>query len=62
MCYWNGKKSDSAILLNQDDNISSQGYAQIKEAIRALTKDIILQPFISGHGFRISNITADDVG
>ena len=38
------KYSDSAILLNYDDDDYSQRYAQIKEAFRALTKDDILQP------------------
>ena len=35
---------DSAILLNYDDNYNSQGYGQVKEAFRALTKDDISQP------------------
>ena len=35
---------DSGILLNYDDDNYSQGYGQIKEAFRALTKDDILQP------------------
>ena len=46
---------DSAILLNYDDDDYSQGYGQIKEAFRALTKDNILQPYISEHDFRSSN-------
>ena len=46
---------DSAILLNYEDDDYSQGYGQIKEAFRALTKDNILQPYISEHDFRSSN-------
>ena len=44
--------SDSAILLNYDDDDYSQGYGQIKEAFKALTKDNILQPYISEDDFR----------
>ena len=36
--------ADSAIFLNYDDEDCSQGYGQIKEAFRALTKDDTLQP------------------
>ena len=46
---------DSAILLNYDDDDYSQGYGQIKEAFRDLTKDDILQPYISEDDFRSSN-------
>ena len=46
---------DSAILLNFDDDDYSQGYAQIKEAFRGLTKDDILKPYISENDFRSSN-------
>ena len=46
---------DSAILLNYEDDDYSQGYGQIKEAFRALTKDDILQPYISEDDFRSSN-------
>ena len=52
---------DSAILLNFDDDDYSQGYGQIKEAFRALTKDDILQPYISENDFRSSN-NNNDVG
>ena len=38
------KHPDSGILLKYDDDVHSQGYTQIKEAFRALTKDDILQP------------------
>ena len=46
---------DSSILLNYDDDDYSQGYDQIKEAFKALTKDDILQPYISEDDFRSSN-------
>ena len=46
---------DSGSLLNNDDDDYSQGYGQIKEAFKALTKDDILQPYISEDDFRSSN-------
>ena len=46
---------DSGILLNYDDDNYSQGYGQIKEAFRALTKDDILKPYITDDDFRSSN-------
>ena len=46
---------DNAILLNYNDDDYSQGYSQIKEAFKALTKDNILQPYISDNDFRLSN-------
>ena len=46
---------DSGILLNYDDDDYSQGYGQIKEAFKALTKDDLLQPYISENDFRSSN-------
>ena len=46
---------DSGILLNYDDDDYSQGYGQIKETFKSLTKDDILQPYISDHDFRSSN-------
>ena len=49
------KYPDSAILLNYNDDDYSQGYRQIKEAFKALTKDNILQPYISEQDFRSSN-------
>ena len=52
---------DSAILLNYDDDNYAQGYGLIKEAFKALTKDDILQPYISENDFRSSN-NNDDVG
>ena len=56
------KQPDSGILLNSDDDDSSQAYGQIKEAFRALTKDDILQPCKSVHDFRSSKVTAGDGG
>ena len=56
------KHPDSAILLNYGDDDYSQGYHQIKEAFKALTKDDILQPYISEEDFRSSNDAANDVG
>ena len=49
------KHPDSAILLNYNNDDHSQGYSQIKEAFRAITKDVILEPYISDHDFRSSN-------
>ena len=57
------KYPDAGIFLNYDDDDDySQGYTQFKEAFRALTKDDILQPYISDDNFRTSNARADDVG
>ena len=55
------KNTDIGILLNHEDDGYLQGYAQVKEAFRALTKDDILQPYISENDFRSSNVRADDV-
>ena len=52
---------DSAILLNYDNDDHSQGYGQIKEGFRAVTKDDILQPYISENDFRSSN-NNNDIG
>ena len=49
------KYPDSSFLLNYNDDDYNQGYGQIKQAFRALTKDDILQPYISDHDFRSSN-------
>ena len=56
------KYPDAGILLNYDDDDYAQGYHQIKEAFKALTKDDILQPYISEEDFRTSNVRAADVG
>ena len=55
------KYPDSGILSNYDDDDYNQGYGQIKEAFRALTKDDILQPYISDRDFRSSN-NNNDIG
>ena len=55
------KYPDSGILLNYNDDDYSQGYGQSKEAFKALTKDNILQPYISEHDFRSSN-DVNDIG
>ena len=47
---------DAGIILKYDDDDYSQGYSQITEAFRALTKDDILQPYISDQDFRSSNL------
>ena len=49
------KYPDSSILINYNDDNYPQGYGQIKEAFKALTKDKLLQPYISEHDFRSSN-------
>ena len=56
------KYPDAGIIINYDDDDYSQGYHQIKEAFKALTKDDILQPYISQEDFRTSNVVASDVG
>ena len=48
------KYPDSAILINYNDDDYSQGYGLIKEAVKALTKDDILQPYISENDFKSS--------
>ena len=55
------KYPDPGILLNYNDDDYNQGYGQIKQAFRALTKDDILQPYISDHDFRSSN-NNNDIG
>ena len=55
------KYPDSAILLNYNDDDYSQGYGQIKSTFKALTKDDLLQPYISDNDFRLSN-NNNDVG
>ena len=41
--------------MNYNDDDYSQGYSQIKEVFKALSKDDILQPYISEDDFRSSN-------
>ena len=55
------KHPDSSILLNYDDNDYSQIYGQIEDAFRVLTKDDILQPYISDNDF-ISSKNDDNKG
>ena len=52
---------DTAILLNYIHDDYSQGYGQVKEAFKALTKDDILQPYITEDDFRTSN-DGDNIG
>ena len=56
------KYPDAGKLLNYEDDDYSQGYCQIEKAFRASLKDDILQPYISDHDFRSSNVRVDDVG
>ena len=56
------KHPDAGMLLSYDDDGYSQGYAQINEVLRAVTKYDILQPYISDTDFKSSNVRADDVG
>ena len=56
------KNPDAGILLNYDDDGYSQGYHQTEEAFKALTKDDILQPYISEEGFKSSKVRVDVVG
>ena len=53
---------DASILFNYDDDHHTQGYFQIEEAFRALSKDNILQPYISDDDFRTTTVRGDDVG
>ena len=55
------KYPDAGILLNYDDDDNAQRYHQIEQAFKALTKDDILQPYISEEDFRSSNAAANDV-
>ena len=55
------KHPDGGILLNYNDDDYSQGNGQIKEAFKALTKDNILQSYLSEDDFR-SNNDGDNIG
>ena len=55
------KYPDSGILLNYNDDDYNQGYGQIKEAFGALTKNDILQPYISDKDFKSEN-SDDNIG
>ena len=54
------KYSDSAVLLNYNDHRYSQGYGQMKEAFRALTKDFIIHTYLKMQ-FR-SSTDGDHIG
>ena len=49
------KYPDSSILLNYNDDDYSEGYAQMKEVFRALSKVDILKPYISDNDYRSTN-------
>ena len=49
------KYPDSANLLNYNDDVYSQGYGFIKQAFENLTKNDLLEPYISDNDFRSSN-------
>ena len=51
------KYPDAGILLNYEDDCYPHGYVQFKEAFRAVTKDDILQLYISADDFRSSNVS-----
>ena len=57
-----GKKNHlgAGILLNYNDDDFSQVYLQTKEAFKALTREDILQSYLSHHDFR-SNFDGNDV-
>ena len=53
---------DAGIFLYYDNDDYSQGYSQIKEAFRALSKDHILQPYLFDDNFRSSNARFNNIG
>ena len=55
------KYPDNAIILNCNEDNFSQAYGQIKEVFKALTKDNILQPYVTEDYFRSSN-DGDNIG
>ena len=55
------KNPDSGVLLYYNDDYYSQGYGQIKEVFRAVTKTHELQAYISDNDYRSSN-DDDDIG
>ena len=55
------KYLDSGMFRNYNDDNYSQGYGQIKEAFKTLTKNNLLQQYISEHNFRSSN-DDNDIG
>ena len=54
------KYPDSGIVLNYNGDDYSQVYGQIKIFFKALTRDNLLQPYISEHDFRSSNDVNDN--
>ena len=50
------KYSDAGIIVNYDDDDYGQAYGVIEEALRAFSKDDLLQLFISDHDFRSLNL------
>ena len=50
------------MFLIYDNDEYSQAYGQFKEVFTVLTKDDILKPYISDHGFRSSNVRAVGIG
>ena len=55
------KYSDNVILINYDDDDFSEGYGQIKEAFEVITKDDILQPYLTEDDLR-SSFDGDAIG
>ena len=53
---------DAGFSLNHNDDDYSQGYHQIEEAFKTLTKDDIPQTYKTEDDFRSSNVNAKDVG
>ena len=53
---------DADIKLIYDDENYSQGFGQSEETFTAVTKDDIIQPYISDQDFRSSNVGVDDIG
>ena len=55
-CFIGTEKSPhGGILTNYNDDDYSRGFTQIKETFRALSKDNILQPYLSDDDFIFSN-------
>ena len=57
-----GLQRSAGILLPYDDDNYSQGYAQIKEAFRASTKEDIIQPYTTDDDFRSSDDGVVELG
>ena len=57
-----GKISGCWSNINYNDDEYSQGYSQIEEVFRAVTKDDIVQPFKSEDDFRSSNASIVELG